>query len=128
GGQREGFVERVGVQRVGAAEHRRERLDGGPHDVVDRLLGGQGNARGLRVEPQPERLLAGGAETSRNQRAQIRRAARNLAISSKKSMWASKKNDRPGAKTLTSRPRLLPSSTYPKPSARVNASSWAAVA
>lgn len=48
---------------------------------------------------------------SRIQRAQIRRAARNLAISSKKSRWASKKNDRPGAKTSTSRPRERPSST-----------------
>ncbi len=49
--------------------------------------------------------------TSFIQRAQIRRAARNLAISSKKSTWASKKKDRPGAKTSTSRPRLSPSST-----------------
>ena len=66
-------------------------------------------------------------KTSRIHRAQIRRAARNLAISSKKSTWASKKNDSPGAKTSTSRPRESPSSTYPKPSASVNASSCAAV-
>ena len=57
----------------------------------------------------------------------MRRAARNFAISSKKSTWASKKKDSPGAKTSTSRPRPSPSSTYPKPSASVNASSCAAV-
>ena len=64
---------------------------------------------------------------SRSHRAQIRRAARNLAISSKKSTWESKKNDRPGANVLTSSPRDRPSSTYAKPSARVYASSCAAV-
>jgi hypothetical protein len=41
----------------------------------------------------------------------MRRAARNLAISSKKSTWASKKKLSPGAKALTSSPRDLPSST-----------------
>ncbi len=65
--------------------------------------------------------------SSRIQRAQMRRAARNLAISSKKSMCASKKNDSPGANASTSSPRESPSSTYPKPSASVNASSCAAV-
>ena len=65
--------------------------------------------------------------TSRSQRAQIRRAARNFAISSKKSTCASKKNDSPGANFSTSNPRDSPSSTYPNPSARVNASSCAAV-
>jgi len=49
--------------------------------------------------------------TSRIQRAQILRAARNLAISSKKSMWASKKNDRPGGNVSISSPRDSPSST-----------------
>ena len=55
--QREHLVEGVGVQRVGAAEHRGERLDRGPHDVVVRLLRGQRDAGGLGVEPQPLRLL-----------------------------------------------------------------------
>ena len=49
--------------------------------------------------------------TSRIQRAQMRRAARSLAISSKKSMCASKKNDSPGANWSTSSPRDRPSST-----------------
>jgi hypothetical protein len=48
---------------------------------------------------------------SRSHRAQIRRAARNLAISSKKSMCASKKKDRPGANVSMSSPRDSPSST-----------------
>ena len=48
---------------------------------------------------------------SRIHRAQILRAARNLAISSKKSRWLSKKKDRPGAKASTSMPRDSPSST-----------------
>ena len=48
---------------------------------------------------------------SRSHRAQIRRAARNLAISSKKSMWASKKKLSPGANSSTSSPRDRPSST-----------------
>ena len=44
-------------------------------------------------------------------RAQIRRAARYFAISSKKSMWALKKNDSPCANRSTSSPRAVPSST-----------------
>ena len=43
---------------------------------------------------------------SRSSRAQIRRAARNFAISSKKSMCALKKNESRGAKSSTSRPAL----------------------
>ena len=43
--------------------------------------------------------------------AQIRRAARSFAISSKKSLWMSKKNDRRGAKSSTSRPRSTAAAT-----------------
>ena len=50
-------------------------------------------------------------KVSRISRAQIRRAARYLAISSKKSMWALKKNDSRGAKSSTSRPRATACST-----------------
>jgi hypothetical protein len=57
----------------------------------------------------------------------MRRAARYLAISSKKSMCALKKNERRGAKSSTSRPRSMAASTYAKPSASVKASSCAAV-
>ena len=48
---------------------------------------------------------------SRSSRAQMRRAARYFAISSKKSIWALKKNDRRGAKSSTSRPRSTACST-----------------
>ena len=42
---------------------------------------------------------------------QIRRDARNLAISSKKSEWLLKKNDRRGAKSSTDSPRASAAST-----------------
>ena len=56
GRQRDGFVERVGVQRLRAAEHRGHRLDGGAHDVVVGVLLGQRPARGLAVGAQHQRL------------------------------------------------------------------------
>ena len=52
GRQRQRLVERVGVQRVGAAEHRRQRLQRGADDVVVRLLRRQRDAGGLGVEAQ----------------------------------------------------------------------------
>ncbi len=60
-------------------------------------------------------------------RCQIRRDARNFAISSKKSECELKKNDRRGAKSSIRRPRASAASTYAMPSAMVNASSWTAV-
>ena len=48
---------------------------------------------------------------SRSSRAQIRRAARYFAISSKKSMWALKKKLSRGAKSSTSSPRSTACST-----------------
>ncbi len=59
--------------------------------------------------------------------AQIRLAARYLAISSKKSMWALKKKLRRGANSSTERPAAIAASTYAKPFARVKAISCAAV-
>ena len=50
-------------------------------------------------------------KVSRSSRAQIRRAARYLAISSKKSMCALKKKLSRGAKSSTSRPRSTACST-----------------
>ena len=50
GGQRQRLVERVGVERLRAAAHRRERLDRDSHDVVLRLLRGERRAACLRVE------------------------------------------------------------------------------
>ena len=61
-------------------------------------------------------------------RAQIARAARYLAISSKKSLWALKKNEMRGTKASTSSPASMPYCTYSIPSRSVNASSCDAVA
>ena len=57
-GQRISFVERIGVQRLRAAQHRRQRLQRRPHHVVIRLLPGQRTAGGLRVEAQLQAALA----------------------------------------------------------------------
>ena len=78
-----------------------ERLDRRADDVDERLLGGQRDAGGLRVEAHPQRLLGSLApKVSRSSRAQIRRAARYLAISSKKSMWALKKKESRGREVV----------------------------
>ena len=58
---------------------------------------------------------------------QMRRAARNLAISSKKSLWLLKKKLSRGAKSSKRRPRAIASSAYATPSAIVKASSCTAV-
>src|SRR5215469_7535841 len=58
---------------------------------------------------------------------QTRRAARNLAISSKKSLCELKKNDSLGANSSTGRPASIPYCTYSTPSRSVKASSWSAV-
>jgi hypothetical protein len=50
--KRQGLVHAVRVERLRAAEHRREGLDRDAHRVVLRLLGRQGDPGGLRVEPQ----------------------------------------------------------------------------
>ena len=93
GRQRQRFVP-VAVQRLRAAEHRRQRLQRHPDDVVVGLLRGQSVlpavwvwkrsccARGL-VAPNRSRMI----------RAHSRRAARNFATSSRKSLCALKKND-----------------------------------
>ncbi len=60
-GQREGLVQGVGVQGVRPAEDRGQRLHRRTDDVVVRLLGGQRDTGGLRVEAQPLGLLAGRA-------------------------------------------------------------------
>ncbi len=66
--------------------------------------------------------------SSRMTRAQIRRAARNLAISSSMVVRATKKNDSRGAKSSTAIPAATAVRTYSMPLARVNAISCAGVA
>ncbi len=65
---------------------------------------------------------------SRVSRAHRRRAARNFAISSKKSLWMSKKNESRGATASTSIPLDTARSRYVTPAARVRPSSSTAVA
>ncbi len=52
GGERPGFVERIGVERLRATENGSQSLNGGANDVVHGLLGGERAARSLRVETQ----------------------------------------------------------------------------
>ena len=61
GGEGEGFVEGVGVQRLGAPEGGRQGLDGDAGDVVLGLLGGERHAGGLGVEPAHHCPFVGGA-------------------------------------------------------------------
>ena len=56
GRERERLVVAVGVERLRPAADGRERLQRDAHDVVLRLLGGEGDAAGLRVEAQHHRL------------------------------------------------------------------------
>ena len=65
---------------------------------------------------------------SRTIRAHIRRAARNFATSSKKSMWQAKKNETRGAKSSIARPAASAASTYATAWLSVKAISSAAVA
>ena len=105
-GQGQRLVHAVGVQALRAAQHRRQRLDGHAHDVVFGLLGGERCAGGLGVgAQQPGAGILGAITSPASLRAQMRRAARYLAISSKKSLWALKKKESRGAKSSMSRPR-----------------------
>ena len=62
GGERVGLVERVGVQRLRAAQHRGQRLEGGADHVVVRLLRGEGDPGGLRVGAELPAPRVAGAE------------------------------------------------------------------
>ena len=61
-------------------------------------------------------------------RAQMRRAARNFAVSSRMSVHAAKKKESRGAIASTCIPRATAASTYAMALAKVKASSCAAVA
>ena len=53
--KRQGFVHRVGVQRLSSAQHRRKRLKGRADHVIHWLLRHQGTAGRLRMAPELER-------------------------------------------------------------------------
>ena len=92
---------------TGSAQHRGHRLERRPHDVVLRLLPGERAAR-----PSARETAASGCARPwrRSGRAstcaQILRAARYLAISSKKSLCALKKKLRRGANSSTGQAAL----------------------
>ena len=94
GRQRERLVARVGVQALGAAEDRGERLERRPDDVVVDRLGGQRSSRRSGCGSGTS-STCGFVAPNRSFmiRAHIRRAARNLATSSNSSDQAAKKND-----------------------------------
>ena len=62
GRQGQRLIEGVGVQRLGAAEHRGQRLDRGPDDVVVDVLRLQGDAAGLAMGAQHQRARVLGLE------------------------------------------------------------------
>ena len=126
--QRERLVERVGVERV-AFRRARRRAPGSPcarrccraaaPSASSRPSGcGSGTSRSA----GPSRRSAPASSSPRS-----RRAARNLAISSKKSLCELKKKERRGANSSTGRPASIPYCTYSTPSRSVKASSWSAV-
>src|SRR5579864_7809932 len=111
GRQAQGFVEGVGVQRLSSAEHSRQGLQRGAHDVVLRLLCGQrGAAVWVWKRSISERGFLAPKRSSR-MRAHIRRAARYLATSSRRLLWALKKKERRGAKWSTSSPASMAACT-----------------
>ena len=58
GGQRQRLVECVGVQRLGVTLGGGHRLDTGARHIVERILGGERPARGLRMSAQGQRFGA----------------------------------------------------------------------
>src|SRR5581483_5225945 len=105
------FIHRIGMKRLHAAEDAGKRLERDADHVVDRLLGGKGCARGLGVRPKHHRARVPAPKRSFMIRAHIRRAARSLATSSRKSLWIFQKNESRGAKSSTESPRRTASST-----------------
>src|SRR5579883_2418023 len=118
GGKREHFIHRVGVQRLRSAQHCGHRFVGDADALQPAVCVWKRSCHDLgSFAPYRSRMW----------RAQMRRAARYLQISSKKSMCALKKNERRGAKESTSMPAFMPASTYANPSASVKANSCTAV-
>ncbi len=107
GRQRDRFVEAVGVQRLRAAEHRRQRLDRGADDVVVRVLLGQADAARLAMRAQPLGLRPSCAPRSVMIRCHSVRAARSLATSMNRFMPMPQKKLRRPAKSSMSSPSAL---------------------
>jgi hypothetical protein len=123
----ERLVTAVGVQRLRAAEHRRQRLQRDAHHVDVRLATGERAAGGLRVKTQLLRPRAGGAEAVAHDprpepagRAELGDLFKEVVVGVEEERQARREVvdvQLPGRHA----------STYANPSASVNASSWAAV-
>ena len=127
GGQPEGLVERVGVERLGAAQHRRHGLDGGADHVVVRIHGGERHPGGLAVGAQHQRLLVLGLELAHGAVPQDASGSQLGDLHEEVHADCEKKLRRP-ANLSTSRPCAMAARTYSLPSAMVKASSCSAVA
>src|ERR1041384_7537907 len=116
--QSESLVISVSMQRLSSAQYSGKSLDCDTHDVVQRLLRGERDAheRGFLALKRSVMTLC-----------QILRAARYLAISSKKSLCELKKKLSRGANSSMSIPRSTAYCAYSIPSRSVNASSCSAV-
>ena len=127
GRQRDRLVERVGVERLRPAQHRRHRLDRGADDVVV----GVGSCNDTPLVWQCVRSIlerSSFAPSSVITRCHSVRAARSFATSMKKFMPIAKKNDSRPANASMSSPDAIAAFTYSLPSAIVKASSCTCVA
>ena len=126
--QRQRLVHRVGVQRLRAAEHGGERLDGRANDVVLRLLGRERRAAGLGVEAEHLRARALRLEALLHdlrpdapRRPELRDLFEEVVVAGEEEAQAGQRSRR-----HQDRQRSRPA-TYAMPSASVNAISCAAV-
>ena len=127
GRQRERLVVAVRVERLRAAEHRREPLQRGAHEVVDRLLRREGRAAGLRVEAQHHRArvlraeaLLHDARPEPARGAELRDLLEEVAVAGEEERQA-------GAKSSILRPRSSAACVYWMALAIVKPTSCAAV-
>ncbi len=117
------------MQGLGAAEHGREGLQGHARDVVVGLLGGERHARGLGVGAQHERARVLGTEALAHQlrpqpprRPELGDLLEEVVVHVEK-----ERQTRREGVDIEARARHTTSRSS-RPSARVKASSWAAVA
>ena len=97
GGNLEGFVLGVGVQRLGSAEDGGEGLDGRARDVVVGLLRGQAHARGLASGPASSRSAGPSCRPSRASCGPTGAGPRGACRSPRRNRWRCSRRTRPAA-------------------------------
>ena len=126
GRQRQRLVERVGVQRLRAAEHGGERLERRAHDVHLGLLGGQRHAGGLGVEAhQPRARVLRAVAVAQLARPDPAGGAVLRDLLEEVEVGVEEERQ-PRREVVDVSPRSTHASTYANPSASVNASSCTA--